>query len=79
MQVAFTSASLGYLKELLITLKEAGIKGGSFYTPNTSNYSRLTLSSKDALKLCEIMYNGRHKLYLKRKKIVFDSFVKMRA
>lgn len=79
MQVSFTSASLGYLKELLIALKEVGIKGGSFYTPNSSNYSRLTLSSKDALKLREIMYNGRHKLYLKRKKTVFDSFVKTRA
>jgi intein-encoded DNA endonuclease-like protein len=78
-QVAFTSGSAEYLKSLKKILQKKGVVGGSLYRPKIGNYARLTLSSKDSFKLYEIMYNTHHKLYLKRKKLVFERFMKMRA
>ena len=75
---AFTSGSHDFLEALRQALLGAGLRGGSLYRIKGKNCSRLLLSVRDSLKLYEIMYNGRHKLYLKRKKAVFDSFVKMR-
>lgn len=75
---AFTSGSHGFLQSLHEVLRGVGLRGGSLFKIKNKNYSRLLLSVGDSLKLYEIMYNGRHKLYLKRKKAVFDSFVKMR-
>lgn len=73
-QAAFTSGSKVFLTGLLELLRENGIKGGSLYTSKTRNFSRLHLSTLDALKLSEIMYNGQPKLYLQRKKLRFDLF-----
>lgn len=78
-QVSFTSGSYGYLKSLHDSLKERGVLGGSLYSSKRGNYARLSLSIKDALKIYEIMYNTSYKLYLRRKKLVFDKFVKMRS
>lgn len=75
---AFTSGSHGYLETLQQALLGAGLHGGSLYRGKDRNYSRLSLSVRDSLKLYEIMYNGRHELHLKRKKAVFDEFVKKR-
>lgn len=75
---AFTSSSHAYLEALHQNLLAAGLRGGSLYRSKKDNFSRLSLSVQDSLKLHEIMYNGAHKLYLKRKKLVFDGFVKMR-
>lgn len=38
-------------------------------------YGRLMMSTHDSLKLYEIMYNKPHKLFLPRKKLVFDRFI----
>ena len=73
-QVAFTSGSKVFLEGLLSLLNNKGIKGGSIYSSKTKNFSRLQLSTSDALKLYEIMYNGQPKLYLQRKKLRFDQF-----
>jgi hypothetical protein len=78
-QVSFTSCSQKYLSDLRLSLQILGIKGGGIFTPKKLNYSRLTFSSNDALKIYEIMYNSQHKLYLKRKKIVFEQFIKLRS
>ena len=59
-------------------LQERHVAGGSLYKPQTRNFGRLNFSSLDALRIYEIMYNSRHKLYLKRKKDVFDRFIKLR-
>ena len=77
-QVSFTSVSNDFLSDLLETLKSLGIKGGSIFKVKNKNCSRLTLSTLDALKMYEIMYNVSNKLYLKRKKLVFEKIIKMR-
>lgn len=74
-QVGFTSASLDFLLGLKLLLQANGIKGGGIYSPKRKNYGRLLFSSRDALKIYEIMYNAEHKLFLDRKKAVFDKFI----
>lgn len=78
LQVYFTSASHEFLCDLLFVLKKLGISGGSLFRAKTGNYSRLVLSTLDSLKIYKIMYNSRHKLFLPRKKLIFDKFIKMR-
>ena len=78
-QVAFTSGSREYLQSLHKTLKTMGIVGGSLYTPQSGNFARLAFSVRDALKLYEIMYNTPHKLFLDRKKAIFEQFMKLRS
>ena len=78
MLVGFTSASRDFLSHLRVTLKERGISGGSLFYIKNKNCSRLSLSTLDALKLYKIMYNKPHKLFLRRKKLVFEKFIKMR-
>lgn len=78
LQVAFTSGSHEYLKSLRIFLWQLGLNGGGLYKSRLKRFSRLSFSARDSFKLYEIMYNGSHKLYLKRKKAVFDQFIKMR-
>ena len=78
LQVAFTSGSSGFLKDLWKTLKLLGVNGGSFYPVKNKECSRLSFGVNDALKLYKIMYNEPHKLYLTRKKLVFEKFIKMR-
>jgi hypothetical protein len=79
LQAVFTSGSHGFLVDLRDALKQQGLQGGGMYSPKNENFTRLIFSSIDALKLYEIMYNARHKLYLKRKKVVFEQFMKLRA
>lgn len=74
LQVSFTSGSRTFLVGLLNLLHSGGVLGGALYTSKTRNFSRLQLSTLDALKLYEIMYNGQPKLYLQRKKLRFDQF-----
>lgn len=78
-QVAFTSGSYEYLQSLHNALRGRGIQGGSLYLSKKGNYARLALSIKDALKIYGIMYNTPHKLYLRRKKIVFEQFMEQRS
>jgi LAGLIDADG-like domain len=75
LQVGFTSASTNFLEDLKLLLQTNGIAGGGIYSPKMHNYSRLLFSSNDALKIYNIMYNAEHKLFLKRKKVVFDKFI----
>lgn len=78
-QVAFTSGSSQYLKSLQGSLIKRGLRGGSLYIPKTKNFARLAFSVKDTSKLYEIMYNTPHELYLKRKKVIFERFMKLRS
>jgi intein-encoded DNA endonuclease-like protein len=77
-QLTFTSGSKEYLHALQLELKRQGIVGGSLFSSKNKQYARLTFSVKDALKIYRIMYNAPHKLYLKRKKTVFEQFIKRR-
>jgi len=77
-QATFTSGNRKFLEELKKELNSIGIVGGGLFVSSSGDFSRLTLSTLDALKLSEIMYNGRPKLYLRRKKLRFDQFKKMR-
>lgn len=79
LQAVFTSGSHEFLVSLRDALQSHGIQGGGLYVPKNGNFTRLVLSSKDALKLYEIMYNAPHKLFLKRKKIIFEQFIKLRS
>ena len=74
----FTSASLKFLAELESSLHQRGIKGGYTFIPKSRTYGQLRFSTLDALKLYEIMYNVPHRLFLHRKKAVFEKFKKMR-
>lgn len=79
LQVSFTSGSQSFLAGLLQQLRALGIRGGSLFVIKKKNASRLTLSVNDALKLCSLMYNAPCKLYLVRKRTVFEQFVNERA
>jgi intein-encoded DNA endonuclease-like protein len=74
--VAFTSCSLEFLKGLQAKLD----LGGSIYRSKKQNFSRLQLSTLNALKLYYFMYNGisTSKLFLQRKKDVFERYIKLR-
>jgi len=50
-----------------------GLGQGSLTDNGT--YARLNYSLKDAVKIYRIMYNGDCKLFLKRKKLVFEEFL----
>ena len=79
LQTAFTSSSNNFLNFLLQKLRKLGIeRGGVYEIKNT--YSRLQLSTADSLKLYNFMYNrlGPSNLFLKRKKDVFERYIKMR-
>ncbi len=76
LQVAFTSCSHDFLADLWQLLKANGVKGGSLNQGKSKTYSRLSFSRADALTIYKIMYNSGHKLFLDRKKSVFDTFVK---
>lgn len=77
-QVAFTSGSTEYLQSVHRALQEMGLAGGSVYISKKKQFARLVFSVSDALKIYKIMYNCPHKLYLKRKKVVFEQFMKKR-
>ena len=79
LHVGFTSASAGFLRSMLLTLrKSANIEGGGVYPVKNKNCARLSLSTKDSLKLYKVMYNTSYSLFLSRKRQVFENFIKMR-
>ncbi len=78
----FTSCSFGFLKALHDRLeKYTGMIG--VIRKGKGNYYRLTYSVNSSLKLFKYMYNVHNLqekgLFLKRKKIVFEKFLKMRS
>lgn len=77
---AFTSCSYLFLEELQKRLIPFGIQGGSLYKSKKRQFSRLQFSTKNTLKLYDFMYNGlsTSELFLKRKKDVFEKYIKMR-
>lgn len=78
LQVCFTSASFDFLSGLLLILKKLGVSGGSLFKSKNKRYGRLSFSTLDSLKIYEIMYNDSTKLFLSRKKLVFETFKQMR-
>lgn len=78
LQTGFTSCSFNFLNDLKKYLENFGIKEGSLYSQK--NYFRLNFSMKNSLLLHKIMYNSiENKLFLERKKIIFEKFIKMRS
>jgi intein-encoded DNA endonuclease-like protein len=75
---SFTSASKIFLSAVRTELKKIGINGGSMYDIKLKNCSRLSFSTLDSLKIYKIMYTISHRLFLSRKKLVFEKFVSMR-
>jgi intein-encoded DNA endonuclease-like protein len=75
---SFTCASKEFLRSLHSELIVEGISGGSLYHIKSKNCHRLSLSTLDTLKLFKIMYTGSHKLFLPRKKLIFEKFIEMR-
>jgi intein/homing endonuclease len=77
--VSFVSASYNFLNKLHKLLKTSGMCGGSLFRSNNGCYARLSFSTCDSLKMYKIMYNSHGKLFLQRKKLIFDKFIKMRS
>ncbi len=78
-RTVFTSCSRNFLENIKFRLAENNIFRGVL-SKGKGNYHRLTYSIFGSLKLYDFMYNklGTSKLFLKRKKDVFEKFVKMR-
>ncbi len=78
---SFTSCSQVFLLSLKEKLDGRGIFGGNVMDRD-GNYFRLTYSIRSSLKLYDFMYNklvsSDNSLLLKRKRIVFEKFIKMR-
>lgn len=80
-QTTFTSCSFDFLSLLRQTLsEEIGVTGSLI--KGKSGYFRLSYSINGSLKLRNFMYNhGQYEksgLFLKRKKVVFDRFIRLR-
>ena len=74
----FTSCSGKFLRELQKRLCILGLGQGSFVVKD--NTRKLQYSINDSIMLYRIMYkNLRTKLFLPRKKIVFENYIKMRS
>ena len=80
-QTAFTSCSSSFLEDLNRRLQIIGINKGAIYNKQ-GRYFRLVYSTNGSLKLYYFMYNnkvkGHNDAFLKRKKKVFESFIKER-
>jgi len=78
-QTVFTSCSKKFLETLNEMLNYREITKGRILK-GKGNYYRLAYSVSDSLKLYTFMYNGwvSRNLYLKRKKIVFERYMKLR-
>ncbi len=78
---SFTSCSKEFLSSLKSMLATYSITGGEIIYRELS-YFRFSLSIKSSLKLYDFMYNrlvsSDNSLLLKRKRIVFEKFIKMR-
>ncbi len=79
-QTVFTSCSKTFLEGIMLKLSEFGIEKGVI-RKGGGDYHRLTYSVNGSLKLYDFMYNslGTSKLFLKRKKDVFEKYIKMRS
>jgi len=81
-QVVFTSCSYEFLEKIREKLEVFNIVRGVLRQGKRGkgNYYRLTYSVLNSLKLYNFMYNGigTSKLFLKRKKDVFERYIKMR-
>ena len=81
LQTMFTSCSHSFLSHLCLTIRSFGIRGGSIYK-SKNNYSRLQFGAHDSLKLYDFMYNNhilKNRLFLQRKRIVFEKYKSLRA
>ena len=78
--IAFTSCSYKFLKGLQNRFNLAGIPRGYIYKSKKRQFYRLQFSTLSALKLYNFMYNrlDTSKLFLKRKKDVFEKYIKLR-
>lgn len=76
---ALTSCSHEFLASIKTALQSLGIVGGSLFRSRVKNFSRLQFGTADSLKLYEIMYNDDTSLELKRKRKIFEKFVRLRA
>ncbi len=77
LRACFTSSSRIFLLGLKKRLEDYQIIGGSFL--NCYTFYRLNYSSRNSLRIYDLMYNCEHyNLYLKRKKDVFDNFIALR-
>lgn len=79
LQVGFTSCSRKFLDELYRHLGEFGMVGGGVYCKK--NAFCIKYSTSDSIQLYKLMYGqlGTSPLVLKRKKTVFEQFIKMRS
>ena len=78
-RTVLTSCSKEFLYALKMTLERVGIKNGVL-SKGKGNYYRLTYSITGSLKLYDFMYNKlTSDLFLKRKKDVFENYIKMRS
>jgi intein-encoded DNA endonuclease-like protein len=81
-QTVFTSCSFKFLEEMRERLGSIGVERGVLRQGKKGkrNYYRLTYSVLNTLKLYNFMYNrlSTSELFLKRKKDVFEKFIKMR-
>ncbi len=81
-QTVFTSASMHFLEVLKSRLEDVGIPRGVI-RKGKGEYYRLTYSVLGSLNLYNFMYNhihlGNTTLFLSRKRVVFERFIKLRA
>jgi len=78
-QTVFTSCSLNFLEKIRKKLETFGVERGVLRRGKGAYY-RLTYSINNSLRLYDFMYNGlgTSKLFLERKRDVFDRYIKMR-
>jgi intein/homing endonuclease len=79
LQIVFTSCSLKFLEKIREKLQMFDMERGVI-RKGKGNYFRLVYSVRNSLKLHDFMYNGigTSKLFLQRKKDVFQRYIKMR-
>lgn len=76
----FTSCSLNFLQALRDKLSYFGVGRGCIYVAKR-NYARLQYSTQSSLKLYDFMYNElcSSEMFLTRKKVVFERYIKNAA
>ena len=79
-RTVFTSCSKMFLQGIKNKLENNNIKKGVL-RKGKGNYCTLTYSVLSSLKLYDFMYNdlGISKLFLNRKKVIFERYIKMRS
>lgn len=79
-QTVFTSCSKNFLESINDKLEKHGIKKGVL-KKGKGNFYRLTYSIYGSLKLYSFMYNGLYtsKLFLGRKRVIFERYIKVRV